>query len=317
MTTAMTTVRQDGGALQGTLLVSEIREQIQLIQHAMAELMVEGHHYGKIPGCGDKPTLLKPGAEKLGLMFRLAPKFIITRTDLPNGHREIEITCELSSIVSGMFVGSGVGSCSTMETKYRWRNESTFEVTEERIPQDAKEKKSEYRKAGYGMKKIDNEWKWVRYTGSGERSENPDLADVYNTVLKMAKKRAHVDAILTATAASDIFAQDLEDLHHEPPAEEPAPRQARQPSRGGQHASPPADVAYITGDQSDELVELLEATGTDAEQYLGWLAGILNIPTPPAVDRLPASAFTKAKQKLSEKKAKQAIQNAIESGAPV
>ena len=34
----------------------------------------------------------------------------------------------------------------------------------------------------------------------------------HNTVLKMAKKRAHVDAILTATAASDIFTQDIEDM---------------------------------------------------------------------------------------------------------
>lgn len=35
--------------------------------------------------------------------------------------------------------------------------------------------------------------------------------DVANTVLKMAKKRAFVDAVLTATASSDIFTQDLTD----------------------------------------------------------------------------------------------------------
>ena len=34
----------------------------------------------------------------------------------------------------------------------------------------------------------------------------------HNTCEKMAKKRAHVDAILTATAASDIFTQDVEDM---------------------------------------------------------------------------------------------------------
>ncbi len=42
--------------------------------------------------------------------------------------------------------------------------------------------------------------------------ENDNPADDYNTVLKMAKKRALVDAVLTATAASDIFTQDLEDI---------------------------------------------------------------------------------------------------------
>jgi hypothetical protein len=45
-----------------------------------------------------------------------------------------------------------------------------------------------------------------------KQQENPDIADTYNTVLKMAKKRAHVDAMITATAASDIFTQDVEDI---------------------------------------------------------------------------------------------------------
>jgi hypothetical protein len=42
--------------------------------------------------------------------------------------------------------------------------------------------------------------------------ENPDIADTYNTVLKMAKKRAYVDATITAAAASDMFTQDMEDF---------------------------------------------------------------------------------------------------------
>jgi hypothetical protein len=57
------------------------------------------------------------------------------------------------------------------------------------------------------------------------RIESEDPADQYNTVLKMAKKRAHVDATLTATAASDIFTQDVEDfaenVHVEPPKSRP------------------------------------------------------------------------------------------------
>jgi hypothetical protein len=35
--------------------------------------------------------------------------------------------------------------------------------------------------------------------------------NIYNTILKMAKKRAFVDAVLTATGASDLFTQDLDD----------------------------------------------------------------------------------------------------------
>ena len=39
-----------------------------------------------------------------------------------------------------------------------------------------------------------------------------DFATNLNTVLKIAKKRAYVDAILTATHASRVFTQDMEDI---------------------------------------------------------------------------------------------------------
>ena len=39
-----------------------------------------------------------------------------------------------------------------------------------------------------------------------------DFFSQINTVLKMAKKRAFVDAVLTATGASGIFTQDMEDI---------------------------------------------------------------------------------------------------------
>ena len=38
--------------------VQEILAQVHLIQEVMAKVMKEGEHYGKIPGCGDKPALL-------------------------------------------------------------------------------------------------------------------------------------------------------------------------------------------------------------------------------------------------------------------
>ncbi|MHB8064564.1 MAG: hypothetical protein ACYDG2_18345 [Ruminiclostridium sp.] len=36
--------------------------------------------------------------------------------------------------------------------------------------------------------------------------------DVINTILKMAKKRAFIDAVLTATRSSDLFTQDVEEM---------------------------------------------------------------------------------------------------------
>lgn len=198
------------------LSVETIKHQIQVIQEVMRGAMVEGTHYGVVPGCGDKPTLLKPGAEKLSLTFRLSPTYVVTRNELGHGHREIEVKCTLTHIPSGKVFGEGVGSCSTHESKFRYRK------AERKCPACGKEAiikgKAEYgggwvcfkKKDGCGAKFADND-EAITGQESG-RVDNPDIADIYNTVLKMAKKRAHVDAVLTATAASDIFAQDLEDL---------------------------------------------------------------------------------------------------------
>jgi len=199
-------VREEPRQLTPQGVVAQMRD----IQSLMAEAMKKDEHYGVIPG-STKPTLLKAGAEKLSLMFRLAPEYDVIEREHENGHREYRITCTLFSIVTGARVGQGVGVCSTLESKYRYREVSDYEVTDDPIPEDAKERKKEYRAQGYGMKKINGQWSWVKYKDS-HKEENPNIADTYNTVLKMSKKRAHVDAILTATAASDIFAQDLEDL---------------------------------------------------------------------------------------------------------
>ena len=48
---------------------------------------------------------------------------------------------------------------------------------------------------------------------NGEKKyTSSSLADVINTVIKMAKKRAFVDAVLTAAGASGLFTQDMEDI---------------------------------------------------------------------------------------------------------
>lgn len=191
--------------------VQAIMQQAQQVQELMARGMTDGVHYGKIPGCGDKPTLLQPGAQKLMLMFGLADSYDVEREDLPNGHREYTVTCKLISKGTNLLQGSGVGLCSTMEKKYRYRNVSDFEVTGQPIPDDYKSRKQEYRKQGFGTKKINGRWEWVRYKDATAQ-ENPDIADTYNTVLKMASKRALVAAILNSLAVSDMFTQDVEDF---------------------------------------------------------------------------------------------------------
>lgn len=179
---------------------NEVIAQIKKIQELMQQAMKEGEHFGKIPGCGDKLVLFKAGAEKLSFMFRLAPQYEVNLRDLGNNHREYEIITTLIHITTGKIHGQGIGSCSTMESKYRFRLiDSPYKPKKDEADKLKKEGRGKWRKQG-------DEWIWQ------DKVEFDNPADNYNTVLKMAKKRSLIDAILTATAASDIFTQDLEDL---------------------------------------------------------------------------------------------------------
>ena len=199
------------------LTVEQVLGQVALIQRIMTAAMKEGEHYGRIPGCGDKPTLLKAGAEKLCLLFRLAPAYNVNERQLERGHREYRVMTTLTSITTGVTIGQGVGCCSNMEAKYRFRA-GAAEITERAVPrvyweirQDDPAKAQELIGGkGFTVKKVDGQG-WM-IAKSGEKAETDNPADHYNTVLKMAKKRALVDAVLTTTAASDIFAQDLEEI---------------------------------------------------------------------------------------------------------
>lgn len=190
--------------------IDELVNKTLLVQEAMKAVMHEGEHFGKIPGCGDKPALLKAGAEKLGMTFRLKASFEVDERQLPNNHREYSVKCILSD------GNMGVGSCTTMESKYRFRG------GERKCPDCGKATiivgKKEFgggflcfaKKGGCGAKFADDDKRITEQQIGKVEHDNP--ADFYNTCLKMAKKRAHVDAIITATACSDIFTQDIEEM---------------------------------------------------------------------------------------------------------
>lgn len=199
------------GCENKSLSITQMASQIHQITEMQKEIMQKDVHFGLIPFCGKQPTLLKPGAEMLCMAFRLAPSFEVKINNLENGHREYISTCTLTKIGSGEIWATGIGSCSTMESKYRYRSAANFEVTDLPIPRDSKEKKSEYRKLGYGMKQVDGQWFWVHYLDNA-KEENPDIADCYNTCLKMSNKRSHIAATLSALACSSNFTQDIEDF---------------------------------------------------------------------------------------------------------
>ena len=154
--------------------IEELKKQMKLIQEVHANVMKKDEHYGRIPGTS-KDTLYKAGAEKLNLVFRMAPKYKIEIMDSENGHKTYNIICELYHINTGNFLGQGVGACSTLESNFRYRN--TAKDTGNPVPKKFWDlKKEDYKKAqvliggnGFQTKKNDD-GPWTIWA-KGEKKE--------------------------------------------------------------------------------------------------------------------------------------------------
>jgi hypothetical protein len=213
-------------------------------------ILHEGVDFGTVPG-SDKKTLLKPGAEKLGTLFGLTARYSIEeQIEDWKGQQYGEplfyykFKCQLFR--GEDIMGEGFGSCSSWESKYRYRW-----VTEDAAKKLGFDLSKTVSRGGrvseftFAIEKADtagqygkpaeywDRWKQaiengtaqlIRKTARGGKSydayemdttmyriPNADVADVMNTVLKMGKKRSLVDATLGTTNASEYFTQDVED----------------------------------------------------------------------------------------------------------
>jgi len=185
----------------------QVRTQVNHIQKIMEAVMQKGHHYGIIPGT-KKPSLWKPGAEKLLSTFHLSVDY--DAEDRSDHYDRDYLVKAVVTTADGIFVCSAPGTCSTREEKYAWRAAVCKEEWEET---DETKRRTKYYKDGRKVQQV---------------RSNP--ADMDNTVIKMAHKRAYVAVALLATAASDIFTQDVEDLpEHLLGGPEPAPKPIQTP----------------------------------------------------------------------------------------
>lgn len=118
--------------------------------------------YGIIPGT-NKPTLLKPGAETMLMLFGLASSIQLvsaTPEQLTKDTEFVAYTTKVQLLKDGIIVSEGIGTCNSMEKKY----------------------------------------------------QKASALDVANTILKMAEKRALIDAVLHVASLSAVFTQDIEDM---------------------------------------------------------------------------------------------------------
>lgn len=240
---------------------AEIKAQVNRIQEVMGAVMKKDAHYGVIPGT-KKPTLYKAGSEVLLSTFRISVEPRVE--DLSVGDEiRYRVHAVGKHMASGMVVGVGVGEASSSEEKYKWRKAVCDEEFDD-TPED--------------RRRIKYQMDWGQRRGerviTKAKQIRTEPADVANTVLKMAKKRAQIDLTLTALAASDIFAQDLEDMPAEmreqladeqPAAEHDAPQ-----ARSDQGLATPAQLSLIRKkldnaalDETD-LAKALEVESLDA-----------------------------------------------------
>ena len=185
----------------------------------------DGGDYGVIPGATSKKKVLyKSGADKLSDVYGLADRYVILSKieDFDRGLFDYTIECQLTRKTDEMFVGSGLGLCSSYESKFRWRDRPRVcpQCQQETIIKGKEQFGGGWicwkKKGGCGAKFLDTDQVIINQPSG--RIENPDLADVKNTALKIAKKRAKVDAVLGVTRSSGLFTQDLEDVVTDTPS---------------------------------------------------------------------------------------------------
>jgi hypothetical protein len=255
------------------MTTQEAAERHKRLKEFVHTQMVEGRDYGKNPG-SDKPTLLKPGAEKLLTLFGLSAALEVLEkitdwTGAEHGGEPFffwDYRCSVSR--DSRFVAACDGSCNSWEQKYRYRKAAKkcpICNSEAIIPG-----KEEYgggwlcwkKKGGCGAKFSEGDQR-IDSQPTG-RVRNPDVFDQVNTVEKMAIKRALVGATMIAVNASEFFTQDLEDFdenNHEP-ASNPQPRRA-QNNNGAQQVAEPKPAP-----SGPELVERFRERLNDKDKTM-------------------------------------------------
>lgn len=281
-----------------------VLKYFNFIKQVQAKVMKKDVHYGTIPGT-KKPTLFKAGAEALCSAFRLAATFDTNMVELGEGHREYKARCKLHHIDSGVFVGEGVGSCSTMEKKYRWRGGEPVSTGVE-VPKEYWKKKTGRDQSllggrGFTVSKIDS--KFYIMKAAAEKVENPDIADTHNTCLKMACKRAYVMATIVATGASDVFTQDVEDMPatpqeadtpEKPPAKPPAT--TNKAAAGKTTLNPPPKTQTPPPETQPHPAETAPQTPPASEKKPS-----KNVPGPDVMDKGISEAMKEKFNNLSER----------------
>jgi len=254
-------------------------ERLLDFQRFIHDQMIDGEDFGTIPGTA-KPTLYKPGAEKLANIFGFAARFEEIRTieEWDQGMFYYSYKCFLENKRTGQIEAECVASCNSKEDKYLWRiaDRKCPECGQDTIRKGAAKYGGGWycnRKTGGCGAKFEDGDEAIESQEAG-RKKNPDPFSLVNTFQKMAQKRALVGAVLIATRASGIFTQDLDDFEaNGVPVKGDAPTKTKAKSGGkGKVSDDPMtrlwDYANSKGLKEGSVKDTLEKCEGDPEKAL-------------------------------------------------
>lgn len=180
------------------LPIEELKNWYERMTEFGKEILKVDIDYGFLSG-SVKPTLFKPGAEKIKKAFGLQVEkmdCVNEVVDINKNYIDYTYKCIITS-GNGLRLGICDGNANSKEEKFRY-----IYLPATKIP--AKKDLDLMKIEGRGKwKKCGEKWVWF------ERKDNPDILSLKNSIQKVAQKRAFVGAILMATGASEFFAQDI------------------------------------------------------------------------------------------------------------
>lgn len=208
--------------------IQQAAQRFNTLVEFVQQVMRPDIDYGVIPGTGTKPTLLKPGAEKLTTLFGLSTRFVVVeKTEDWDGAEHggepffyYWYRCQLWR--GERLIAEADGSCNSREAKYRWREAKrscpkcgAAAINRSKYP-PRKNPGAEpgwycFAKAGGCGAEFAADDTAITGQQTG-RTPNPDICDQINTMQKMSQKRALIAATLIGVNASEFFTQDLDEL---------------------------------------------------------------------------------------------------------
>jgi hypothetical protein len=179
--------------------------------------------YGTIQGCGTKPFLFKPGAEKIATLLGFSINLERTGsvehyTGFPGGAGEPFFKYDYIATVrdrQGIPLANCEGTCNSWEKKYRYRagNRSCPQCGNTETLLKSKGKPEWFcwsKKGGCGATFPENDPR-ISSQQAG-RVLNSEIFDQLNTLMKMAQKRAMVGAVIVAANATQLFERDTDNI---------------------------------------------------------------------------------------------------------